>query len=93
VSDLYCDINGEPYRADEFGFAALRSKECFDSTSDFIAPADCWGDVAAAGGPLHLALATVAGLKGYAKGRYALASGSAEQGERAAALIATAQRA
>ena len=93
VSDSYCDMNGEPYRADEFGFTALRTKESFESASDFIAPADCWGDVAAAGGPLHLALATVAGFKGYGKGPFAFAWGSAEQGERAATLIATAGRA
>ncbi len=93
VSDIYCDMNGEPYRADEFGFTALRTKESFESASDFIAPADCWGDVAAAGGPLHLALATVASSKGYGKGSLAFVWGSAEQGERAAALISTAGRA
>lgn len=93
VSDTYCDMNGEPYRADEFGFTALRTKESFESASDFIAPADCWGDVAAAGGPLHLALATVAGFKGYSKGSFAFVWGSAEQGERAATLIATSGRA
>ncbi len=92
VSDIYCDMNGEPYRADEFGFTALRTKESFESTSDFIAPADCWGDVGAAGGPLHLQLATIAAIKAYAKGHYALAWSSAEQGERAATLIATAGR-
>ncbi len=93
VSDIYCDMNGEPYRADEFGFTALRTKESFESASDFIAPADCWGDVAAAGGPLHLALATVASLKGYGNGSFAFAWASAEHGERAATLIATAGRA
>jgi 3-oxoacyl-[acyl-carrier-protein] synthase-1 len=92
VTDVYCDMNGEPYRADEFGFAALRTKERFESASDFVAPADCWGDVAAAGGVLHLALATVAGLKRYGKGTFAFAWGSGEQGERAAALLATAGR-
>ncbi len=91
VSDIYCDMNGEPYRADEFGFTALRTKESFESASDFIAPADCWGDVCAAGGPLHLGLATVAGFKGYGNGALVFAWSSAEQGERAAALIATAQ--
>jgi 3-oxoacyl-[acyl-carrier-protein] synthase-1 len=93
VSDIYCDMNGEPYRADEFGFTALRTKESFVAAFDFIAPADCWGDVAAAGGPLHLTLASIAGLKGYSKGPLAFAWGSGEQGERAAALIATAGRA
>lgn len=89
VSDIYCDMNGEPYRADEFGFAALRVKEHFERVSDFIAPADCWGDVGAAGGVLHPLLAIVAGYKGYAKGALALSWASAESGERAAALLAT----
>lgn len=89
VSDIYCDMNGEAYRADEFGFTALRTKESFESASDFVAPADCWGDVGAAGGLLHLALATVAGLKGYGRGLFTLAFGSGEQGERAATLLAT----
>lgn len=88
ISDVYCDMNGEPYRADEFGFAALRTKEAFESASDFVAPADCWGDVAAAGGPLNLVLAAVAGHKSYARGPLAFVWGSAEGGERAAALLA-----
>lgn len=89
VTDVYCDMNGEPYRADEFGFTALRTKEHFESASDFVAPADCFGDVSAAGGPLHLMLACVAGHKGYANGPLAFAWASAEMGERAAALVAT----
>lgn len=89
VSDVYCDMNGEPYRGDEFGFACLRTKEAFVSPSDFVAPADCWGDVAAAGGPLHTMLATIAGLKSYANGSIAFVWGSAEDGQRAAALVAT----
>jgi 3-oxoacyl-[acyl-carrier-protein] synthase I len=88
VSDIYCDMNGEPYRADEFGFTALRTKESFESASDFIAPADCWGDVGAAGGPLHLMLAVSAGQKGYATGPLAFAWASAEMGERAGVLLA-----
>ena len=90
---MYCDLNGEPYRADEFGFAALRTKESFESASDFVAPADCWGDVAAAGGPLHAMLAVAAASKGYAKGELAFAWASSEPGERAAALFATDVRA
>lgn len=89
ISDVYCDMNGEPYRADEYGFACLRTKEAFIAPSAFVAPADCWGDVAAAGAPLHVMLATVAGAKGYARGNIAITWGSGEGGERAAALIAT----
>jgi 3-oxoacyl-[acyl-carrier-protein] synthase-1 len=92
VSDIYCDMNGEPYRADEFGFTALRTKEHFNSGSDFVAPADCWGDVAAAGGPLHLILSCAAAQKGYANGPLAFAWASAEPGQRAACLLATGTR-
>lgn len=88
VNDVYCDMNGEPYRADEFGFTALRTKEHFAALPDFCAPADCWGDVAAAGAVLHLVLACAAAHKGYAQGEFALAWASAEMGERAAALLA-----
>jgi 3-oxoacyl-[acyl-carrier-protein] synthase I len=88
ISDIYCDLNGEPYRADEYGFSCLRARAAFVSPSDFIAPADCWGDVAAAGGPLHVMLSVVAGRKGYAQGPLALACASSEGGERAAVLVA-----
>ena len=91
VSDIYCDMNGEPYRADEYGFAALRTGAAFDCVSEFVAPADCWGDVSAAGGPLHVALATIAAAKGYASGALALAWASSEGGERAAALFEVAR--
>lgn len=87
VTDVYCDINGEPYRSEEYGFAALRTGEHFESATDFCAPADCWGDVGAASGPLQLMLACAAMQKGYARGSNALAWCSSESGERAAALL------
>jgi 3-oxoacyl-[acyl-carrier-protein] synthase-1 len=87
ITDVYCDLNGEPYRADEYGFTAVRTRDCFEADTDFAAPADCWGDVGAAGGVLHAMLACVAGYKGYARGSLALAWASAETGERAAALL------
>jgi 3-oxoacyl-[acyl-carrier-protein] synthase-1 len=87
VTDVYCDMNGEPYRADEYGFTCLRTKEYFESASDFVAPADCWGDVSAASAPLHIGLASIAGKKNYAKGECAFVWASSALGERAAALI------
>ncbi len=89
VTDVFCDMNGEPYRADEFAFATLRTKECFTSAANFVAPADCWGDLSAATAPLLIALAAIAGVKGYANGPYALIWASSEGGERGAALIET----
>lgn len=87
VTDVYCDMNGEPYRADEYGFTCLRTKEYFESASDFVSPADCWGDVGAAGATLHLALAAIAGAKRYANGRVACVWASSENGQRAAAVM------
>lgn len=87
VHNVFCDLNGEAYRADEFGFAALRTGEHFCAASDFIAPADCWGDVGAAGSPLHIALAVIASCKRYDKGPLSLVWGSSESGERGAVLL------
>jgi 3-oxoacyl-[acyl-carrier-protein] synthase-1 len=87
VTDMFCDMNGEPYRADEFGFACLRTSDAFESASDFVAPADCWGDVSAASAPLALILATIAAQKAYAKGAYAFIWASSEGGERGAGLL------
>jgi len=88
ITDVYCDMNGEPYRADEYGFACLRTKDRFVSASDFVAPADCWGDVSAASAPLGLVLSAVASAKGYAGGPYAFLWASSDSGERGAALLA-----
>jgi len=52
-----------------------------------MTPADCWGDVGAASGPLFVMLAVVAGLKGYANGPHMMIFTAAETGERTAALI------
>jgi 3-oxoacyl-[acyl-carrier-protein] synthase-1 len=87
VSDVYCDMNGEPYRADEFGFACLRTKESFEAASDFIAPADCWGDVSCAFAPLGMVLACLAARKGYANGVYPFLWASSEGGQRGAVLL------
>lgn len=87
VDSIYCDLNGEPYRADEYGFTALRTREQLRAASEFIAPADCWGDVGAAGGPLHVALAAISLAKGYGKGPVSMVWASSESGERGAALV------
>ena len=89
LTDVYCDMNGEPYRADEFAFLVTRTRERFVSASDFVAPADCWGDMGAASAPLLIMLACIAAEKGYAKGDSTLVWASSVGGERGAALIET----
>ena len=84
-----CDQNGEAYRADEFGFMLARLSKYFTDPSDYMAPADCWGDVGAASGLLFVNLITAASEKHYAKGPYTLLWTSSEGGERTAAIFRT----
>lgn len=87
VHNVFCDLNGEPYRADEYGFTVLRKGDRFRAASDFVALADCWGDIGAAGVPLHVAIAAICHRKRYGKGRWSMVWASSESGERGAALI------
>jgi len=88
VSSVYCDINGERYRNGEWAYASLRvpTGAIADPTA-FVAPADCWGDVGAATGPLLISLAIASGLRRYSRGRYSLVWCSSESGLRGAALL------
>jgi len=90
VTDVYCDMNGEPYRGDEYAFLVTRTRERFVAASDFVAPADCWGDVGAASAPLLIGLACIAMVKGYALGGLALVWASSVMGERGAVLVGSA---
>ena len=89
IDYMICDMNGEPYRADEFGYTVVRLAECFVDPSAFMTPADCWGNVGAASGPLFVILAAVAGFKGYSVGSHTLVFTSSESGERTVAIIRT----
>lgn len=84
-----CDQNGEAYRADEFGFMLARLSEHFVDPAHYMAPADCWGDVGAASGPLFINLIISAAEKGYAKGSHTLLWTSSEEGNRTAAILTT----
>lgn len=87
IHNVLCDMNGEKYRADEYGFSTLRTKDWFRSASDFLALADCWGDVGAAGATLHAAIAVISQRKRYNKGPLSMIWASSESGERGAAVI------
>jgi len=51
------DLNGEPYRADQFGFAALRLADALAPGWQRIVPALASGDLASASAVAHVALA------------------------------------
>jgi 3-oxoacyl-[acyl-carrier-protein] synthase-1 len=89
IDDTICDQNGEAYRADECGFMLARTSEHFVNATDLLTPADCWGDVGAASGPLFVSLAAFAALKGYAKGGLTLLCTSSDSGGRSVLLFET----
>jgi len=87
VDRILCDMNGERYRGNEYGFAVLRNSGHFRNAASFEAPADCWGDLGAASGPLFAGLVTEAEARDYSKGPLSLVWASSENGSRAAALF------
>ncbi|MGI6853624.1 beta-ketoacyl synthase N-terminal-like domain-containing protein [Mesorhizobium sp. 1B3] len=87
VERIICDMNGERYRGNEYGFAVLRNPGRFKDAADFETPADCWGDVGAASGPLFVSMIAEAEARGYQPGPLSLIWASSENGARAAALL------
>ena len=87
VEGIICDINGERYRSEEWGFTLLRLPEAFVDPTGYDLPASCWGDMGAASGPLFVALAVTAGKRRWAKGKRYLIWNSSEGGQRAAAVL------
>jgi len=87
VHTLYCDMNGERYRSEEFTFAAMRAQAAFVSVTKNLTPADCWGDMGAASGPLFANLAVASGLRGYAEGPRLMLWAGSEGGHRSAAVL------
>ena len=87
VDDVYCDLNGERYRSEEWGFCVLRVQEHLRFGGEWLAATDCWGDMGAASGVLSCVLAVRAWARGYARGPRALLWGSSDHGLRAALLL------
>jgi 3-oxoacyl-[acyl-carrier-protein] synthase I len=87
ITLTYCDLNGERFRNEEFVFALLRTQAAFREPNDYVSPADCWGDVGAASGPLFVMLAVAAKLRGHAKGHYPLLWACSDSGYRSAIAL------
>lgn len=88
IDDVRCDINGERYRSEEWGFVALRLGAALRDATDYKTPVQSCGDVGAASGALNLAISLQAWRRRYARGPRALVWGSSEGGLRAAAVLA-----
>ena len=87
INDIICDINGERYRGEEWGFVCLRLNPYFDDPTSYRSPADCWGDMGAASGPLFAMLVHQSAKRGYARGPRTLLWASSEGGFRGAAVL------
>lgn len=88
VAEIYCDLNNERGRAEDWGFAAPRLTPRCRDVGEAIMPALVWGDLAHATGPLLLQLPLAAFARGYARGSSALVWAASEDGKRAAVLLA-----
>jgi 3-oxoacyl-[acyl-carrier-protein] synthase-1 len=87
LHDVYCDINGERSRTDDWGFAALRTGSLFRDPTAYRATASQLGDVGAAAAPLNCVLAIQAWRRAYAHGRNAIIWGASWRGLRGAAVL------
>jgi 3-oxoacyl-[acyl-carrier-protein] synthase I len=85
VGLVYCDLNGEEYRAHEWMLATCR---CLSDQS-VVHPADCIGDVGAASLPLLIGIAGMALRRRYASAARALAWASSDSGARGAVCLAS----
>lgn len=84
---LLCDMNGESYRAAEWGLVRTRLGESLDPMVGLTYPADCLGDTGAASGGVSIAYALHAFARGFAPAEEALVWNASEDGGRSALLI------
>ena len=87
VDEIYCDLDGESYRAQEWGLAILRTHAWLRDPAGHITPADCWGDLGAATGTALAMLPVAAWQRGYARGPRALLFAGSDSGRRAAVVL------
>jgi 3-oxoacyl-[acyl-carrier-protein] synthase-1 len=80
--EVYASMNGENYWAKEWGVAFLRNRARFSPDHRIHHPADCFGDVGAAAGPLLAGLAALGLARGYRRSP-CLVYASSDSGERA----------
>lgn len=83
------DLNGEPHRADEAGFALSRAADVISGPPVLETPAAFLGDVGAASGALFVGLALASSGSRRRGGETTVVWSSSERGKRAAATVRT----
>jgi 3-oxoacyl-[acyl-carrier-protein] synthase-1 len=91
ATDVWCDLNGERYRTDEWSYVLLRSPHVFHQEHGkavgYEMAADSWGDMGAASGALLVMLTLHEWRHGFAKGKRALVFCGSEGGLRTAVML------
>lgn len=90
IGMVVCDLNGERYRAAEWGFALARAMGGVKSEYRLMHPADCIGDTGAASGVINACYAASAIADGVVAGGSVLQWGSSDDGERGSVLLSAA---
>jgi 3-oxoacyl-[acyl-carrier-protein] synthase-1 len=91
LDGIFCDINGERWRTDDWGFAALRLPQLFHDPTSYVSAVGQWGDVGAATGALGCVLAVQSWQRCYAAGPRALVWGASWDGQRGAVVLTQAE--
>ncbi len=68
IKTIYASFNGENFAAKEYAVACTRNSDKIDGSVRIEHPADCFGDIGAAFGPVMLGLASVGLYKQYING-------------------------
>lgn len=84
---VICDMNGESYRAYEWGLAMTLLPDRLGSITRLSHPAECTGDVGAVSGALLIGLAACGFARGYAPAPEALLWAASDGNTRAALRI------
>jgi len=84
---IICDLNGEPYRAKEFGYAISRSLNGIKTNWQLVHPASNLGDTGAASFVISLCTGARSLERGYSKTDNILSYGASDDGLRGAAYL------
>lgn len=84
---IVADLNGEPYRATDWGSALVRAQRALGDPVLWC-PAASFGDTGAAGGAIGVCLAVRALDRGYAPARWSMVLSAADGPDRASLCVA-----
>jgi 3-oxoacyl-[acyl-carrier-protein] synthase-1 len=88
IKTVFSSMNGENHFAKEWSVAYLRNQEKINTDFAMEHPADCFGDIGAASGPVMIGLALTGFAKDYIK-RPALVYASSDRAPRAACVVSS----